>query len=388
MDRADRDGEWIKLDDLRAALTRKAARDVPAADERQAFEAWARRVGYEVDTFKAEGEWTYSATFANVAWEAWQARASIAHPIGQVSPAIDQPECGICNDSGIVGFPPDQYEDCPDCAKARAAAGESPAPVCHAPADEEISGAEMHDVVHQLREYASNPGYSHNDYADTMRQAANCIELLRARFWNYAGLSQFANGEDAAPEAAHAQKDAVPAEPFVVLTKAECDIALRWLDVTRLYAFVESEDDELAEKLNLPAAISPSDEKGKADYASAGGLLTIDSAPKDGTEVIGFDGRRHFQMRWVAYRGSAEPCWHDLSANRWATPTHWMPLPTIIATDSMPATSAADAKDALRATIEALPIVHHLSGDEVLYRADVLAAMAASRTGGSGGQHA
>ena len=34
------------------------------------------------------------------------------------------PECAMCNDSGIVGFPPDQYEDCPDCVKARAALAE------------------------------------------------------------------------------------------------------------------------------------------------------------------------------------------------------------------------------------------------------------------------
>lgn len=32
------------------------------------------------------------------------------------------------------------------------------------------------DISAQLREYAGNPGYSHNDYADTMRQAADEIE--------------------------------------------------------------------------------------------------------------------------------------------------------------------------------------------------------------------
>lgn len=42
------------------------------------------------------------------------------------------------------------------------------------------------DVVLALREYASNPGYSHNDYADTMRQAAHCIESMRAMLWNCA----------------------------------------------------------------------------------------------------------------------------------------------------------------------------------------------------------
>jgi hypothetical protein len=46
-------------------------------------------------------------------------------PVGS-APAVSQKDgaavvCGMCNDSGIVGFPPDQYEECPDCIKARAA---------------------------------------------------------------------------------------------------------------------------------------------------------------------------------------------------------------------------------------------------------------------------
>jgi hypothetical protein len=45
--------------------------------------------------------------------------------------------------------------------------------------------AKMHDVVVDLREYAGNPGYSHGDYADTMRQAANTIEALRAQFYHW-----------------------------------------------------------------------------------------------------------------------------------------------------------------------------------------------------------
>lgn len=43
------------------------------------------------------------------------------------------------------------------------------------PADE--SGPEdfPSDLIGRLREYADNPGYSHNDYADTMRQAAEVL---------------------------------------------------------------------------------------------------------------------------------------------------------------------------------------------------------------------
>lgn len=33
----------------------------------------------------------------------------------------EQDECLMCNGSGIVGFPPDQYEECPDCIAAREA---------------------------------------------------------------------------------------------------------------------------------------------------------------------------------------------------------------------------------------------------------------------------
>lgn len=55
-----------------------------------------------------------------------------------------------------------------------------------------------------------------------------------------------------------ATKPAAPAVPVdavieareQALTRNECDLALRWLDVTRLYAFVDPEDDVLADKLN------------------------------------------------------------------------------------------------------------------------------------------
>lgn len=42
----------------------------------------------------------------------------------QATASRGEPEtCLMCNDSGIVGFPPDQYEECPDCIKARASHG-------------------------------------------------------------------------------------------------------------------------------------------------------------------------------------------------------------------------------------------------------------------------
>lgn len=71
-----------------------------------------------------------------------------------------------------------------DIAEAiRAFKGQSPAPVTAEPV--EMPGAQMDDIVDNLREFASNAGYSHNDYQDTMRQAANVIEHLRAQFFHW-----------------------------------------------------------------------------------------------------------------------------------------------------------------------------------------------------------
>jgi len=56
-------------------------------------------------------------------------------------------------------------------------------------ADERETTESPADIVIDLRHYADNPGYSHNDYADTMRQAAHCIESMRAMFFNYAALA-------------------------------------------------------------------------------------------------------------------------------------------------------------------------------------------------------
>lgn len=63
------------------------------------------------------------------------------------------------------------------------------APPFAAPAGQHDASEAVHvgnsgDVVVNLRDYASNAGYSHNDYADTMRQAANVIEHLRAQFFH------------------------------------------------------------------------------------------------------------------------------------------------------------------------------------------------------------
>jgi glutamyl/glutaminyl-tRNA synthetase len=92
---------WESGNELLEMVTfaRRAAEAAPAADERALFETW----------MKARPGYPFAGDFANLMWEAWQARAKRVHHIGQVSPAIDQ----------------------------------AAAPVCHAPADERIEIAQL-----------------------------------------------------------------------------------------------------------------------------------------------------------------------------------------------------------------------------------------------------
>lgn len=53
----------------------------------------------------------------------------------------------------------------------------------------------------------------------------------------------------------------------------------------------------------------------------------IDTAPKDGTYVIGLFNGLVAQMKWS--NGSGSHCYHWMALGRWTPidPTHWMPLP-------------------------------------------------------------
>jgi hypothetical protein len=263
-----------------SALARKAALDAPAADERAQFEAWAQREDFWMAAALQRdhgGEYVDEDVHAH--WVTWQARASIAHPIGQVSPAIGQAD------------------------------------------DSEIAPA---DIVIDLREYASNPGYSHNDYADTMRQAANCIESMRAMFWNYA----------AAPTSAVSPSD---------YTVDDSELARKIMVFIGRHTTQSMEPgadplrDRLAERLaQWRPAISPSDEKGKADDASAGGLpsgvtLRAFQAADDKKWCITI--QHPFGTSWVRMGDLRD-----------------VQLAELIA--ASPATSAADAKDATHEAIQ------------------------------------
>lgn len=110
------------------SLARRAAEAAPAADERALFEYAERASNLARDEDCPED---YANPCVQSAWEGWQARIALIQQSSH-SPA---PECAMCNDSGIVGFPPDQYEECPDCIKARAASSHSPAAVVAATDD-------------------------------------------------------------------------------------------------------------------------------------------------------------------------------------------------------------------------------------------------------------
>lgn len=263
--------------------------------------------------------------------------ARAAHPIGQVSPAIGQPECGMCNDSGIVGFPPDQHEDCPDCRNARAPAPEA------AHADDSI----IHIAA---RIFDFKP---HKQTDETKAKYERFADDVLAH---------------AQQEAAPADWKMVPLEP----TEEMLDAPLRDIVVQQhMRAFARRGLIRNYEAMIAAApiyTISPSDEKGKADDTSAGGLtwnalaLAVDEAEKHGLR-----GVSTFILRRLLER----------------TKSH--------------ATSAADAKDAecnslLMNAINARSVFSCAATSQPL-REQALAglsqaidaAMAASRTGGSHG---
>jgi len=53
--------------------------------------------------------------------------------------------------------------------------------------------------------------------------------------------------------------------------------------------------------------------------------LPIESAPKDGTEMIGLCGRKDVRLVWYFRPSSRTQGWCDQNAKR-VHPTHWMPL--------------------------------------------------------------
>jgi hypothetical protein len=259
------------------ALARRAAPDAPAADERALFEAWYRESNPSISAWRCaenlgkDAEGKYFMQPIPKLWAAWQASRA-THPIGQVSPAIDQapapvvaaeeralPSLAILHDG--IWYAPVQSP--------------ASAPVCHAPAE----------LVQMLRD-AADIFVKHADEA--LSVSPQSIEWMERCLPKIDAL-------EAAPEAAHADdvlgpqrwsKESEMMESWAA--HAHQDAAPQHLDRAGLNQFIElycGNDSRLiacAEaawnrcmSLNAPteAAVSPSDATGKADAANAGGLL-------------------------------------------------------------------------------------------------------------------
>jgi hypothetical protein len=149
----DADGGYVKLEDVRAALARRAAEDAPAAQR-----VWIINDdrGEHVMMCPTEpSDELMTATAKKIqrsitAEEFLLTPASIAHPIGQVSPAIDQAE-----------------------------------------------SAKADDIVERLRRLATDDVFFPVKAVDAsvLIEAANCIDSLRAMFWNYAVSPSDATGK-------------------------------------------------------------------------------------------------------------------------------------------------------------------------------------------------
>ena len=86
-------------------------------------------------------------------------------------------------------------------------------------------------------------------------------------------------------------------------------------------AYLKWLDDKCSELLSHSTITSQSEERRWQD---------ISTAPKDGVRFLATkrwsNGEwQYFECRYVVT--TAAPRWHNLSANDWDAPTHWMPLP-------------------------------------------------------------
>jgi hypothetical protein len=113
------------------------------------------------------------------------------------------------------------------------------------------------DLSKQLREYAKNPGYSHNDYADTMRQAADEIERYYGGMLAWKRTAEAKDREFAASLSTPSPVSAserVPEEMVEAVVMAARSI----LYSHKLSEFVDSDGEQLplVDHLSNPAAVT------------------------------------------------------------------------------------------------------------------------------------
>jgi hypothetical protein len=228
--------EWIE--ETRCALARRAAADAPARKVREALEIIA---GWELPAsgqtwddgspmsygaaFGSNGERDYMRQVASDALQALARQPSIAHPVGQVSPAIDQAQADHDEAVLLLSAVFDAWENGDPCYE-----------------DPDTSSGFL-GIAFRLDDEVFN----------------RCCALLNR-------LNPPRNAAPPAPVChAPAGWKLVPIEPT-----DEMRLACQWLD------YSDHIDADWARMLDAapaaPAAVSPSDATGKADAASAGGL--------------------------------------------------------------------------------------------------------------------
>lgn len=59
----------------------------------------------------------------------------------------------------------------------------------------------------------------------------------------------------------------------------------------------------------------------------AGGWQPIETAPKDGTEILGIQYHGRFSDPGIVRWDDSDQEWWDMDADQYGFPTHWQPLP-------------------------------------------------------------
>jgi len=144
-----------------------------------------------------------------------------------------------------------------------------------------VPAQEPIEISKQLREYAADSGYSHNDYADTMLAAASEIERCAARL----GASQAQQtAQEPAPTmsqfASKADYEAAIAEPVKQdeLKAKLCANMIRYLGATKTQAKAIVDGVFDGEHTINQADLEPVKQESK--------WMPIETAPKDGTKII------------------------------------------------------------------------------------------------------
>lgn len=133
------------------------------------FERWAIAAGHPENMFEgfmAQGDWAYYDPSANLMCNAWFGALAADDAMRQAA-HLNAAQSHGCD-----------------------------FPLCQSKAEQDAI-AEVQSLVGELRDYAANPGYSHNDYAETMLSAADTIELQHAMSALAAGDARQNSNDDA-----------------------------------------------------------------------------------------------------------------------------------------------------------------------------------------------